>query len=231
MGTPSDVDQKLVKQGRCGRWKKGKKSRCRAKVKIKGNGCKFHGGNARKGPDHWNYEGKGKGRYDVPEKLQASYERFLEADVSLHAEIALSRSLIQTTLEDLEAGIGQGWRQAIGDVRDRMARAVKTKDTDTFQVALSDLDDLVKQGARIDHATRELLAHQRTLREMVDTEVRRLKFDGAPAEEVIAFGYQLLSLARDAIRMAANGTSPGEAEAQMVSGFRSLLGDDSTTVN
>lgn len=232
MARKPDVDQGLVKQGRCGRWRHGKTKRCRVRVKAKGRPCRIHNKNAPKGTDHWNYQGKGYSKYDTPETIRAWYERFLEdPDISLRGDIALTRALIQNTLSDLDAGVAKGWRKAIGDVRDRLQRAVDSGDTDAFQLAFADLDSLVKQGAQIDHATAELRAHQKTLREQIDTEVRRLRFDGAPAEEVIAFAYQMMNLFRVALQRVADGESVGSAEAEMVERFRALVGGDQGDVN
>ena len=223
-----DIDQNLVKQGKCGRWLRGKKKRCEMSVKVKGRACWRHGKRAKKGVDHWNYQGKGHSEYDTPERIRATYERFLaDTDISLRADIALTRTLIQSALDDLGAGVAGTWREAIAGVHGRLEREVEKgarADPAAFRAALEELGGLVEQGARVDHAADELRSHQKMLRDMVDTEVRRLKFDGAPAEEVIAYSYQLMQIFREALRDVAAGKTPGQAEAEMMDQFKALVG-------
>jgi hypothetical protein len=225
---PPSRDPKLVAAGKCGRRKKANRGYCGKPAPAPGRACRLHGGNAPKGVEHWNYQGKGYSDYDTPESISATYKRFLaDTDISLRADIALTRTMIQAALDDLGAGVAGGWREAISAVHAALEREVgkgPRADPAAFRAALGELGGLVEQGARVDHAAAELRQHQKMLRDMVDTEVRRLKFDGAPAEEVIAYSYQLMQLFRDALREVAAGATPGRAEAAMMDKFRALVG-------
>jgi hypothetical protein len=230
---PEDYPSKTKKgQARCLSWNPNTGKQC-SQVPMLGDGhpikgyrttCRSHRGKAARGIAHYNFQGKGRGKY-MPPQLLPLYQAALSGELlDLTDSVATletrSRQLLQSMTDQgdptlLLTEVKAAWEE--------LWRATRAKDDRAMAVARQRIDDALAKGAATAAVWDQVLETEEQLRKTVETETgRRVKMRDVLSMEDAIVNYRMLTQAVRDVLTAGEGL-PREAKEALSPDVRAAL--------
>ncbi len=183
--------------GRCQAWDPVHGRQCLRRAIKNKRVCKKDGGASKGGIEHWNYQGKGTGRY-MPSAIAPAFERALNDPdlLALNVDVATMEALINDQMQRIMNGDPTA---VFGKMRQLWAQlwlATRRDDKKGVSRIRGELSDLFENGARQMAALDRLLDFTEQKRKLVDSEgKRREKMQEYVRAEQVAIVYRSLAMA------------------------------------
>lgn len=152
-------------------------TRCRqTRIDPDNHRCRNHGGQSLRGVASPSWEGKGRSQY-LPDALGDRMDDFMKDPniASVREDLALADVRLSMKLEQMEtAETGERWEKLEEKV-DVLSDALTEGDTDTASAALSEIQEIVKEGAEAEESWDEVFDIMEQKRKLAETENKRIK--------------------------------------------------------